>query len=88
MSGDVLHGTTSEGGALGLGTVFKLGLSAPIPLTAQAPGNTIVLSWSNPACALQAATEGAGSDTNITDAISPYTSAVSGSQMFLRLVRN
>jgi uncharacterized repeat protein (TIGR03803 family) len=74
-----LYGTTQEGGSLGNGTVFKLELSDPltrIPLTAQAVGGAVILTWNNPAFALQANSEVIGTYTNIPGAKSPYTNAI------------
>jgi uncharacterized repeat protein (TIGR03803 family) len=87
LSGNMLYGTTREGGSLGLGTVFKLELSAPIPLTAQALGNAIILSWSNPAFALQAASAVTGTYTNVPGATSSYTNTIAEPQRFFRLVK-
>jgi hypothetical protein len=91
LSGNILYGTTSgmwiDGGSEG--SVFKIDLSgapAPIPLTAQRLGDALVLSWGNPAFALQAAPEPTGSYTNIPGASSPYTNAITEPQRFFRLV--
>jgi hypothetical protein len=46
----------------------------------------IILHWSNPAFALQAAPQVASTYTNIPGATSPYTNVMSGPQMFFRLV--
>ena len=89
LSGSTLFGTTTGGGSLGNGTVFKLELSdilTPIPLTAQAVGGAIILKWNNPAFALQATSEVTGDYTNIPDATSPYTNAISGTRRFFRLI--
>ena len=85
LSGSVLYGTTREGGSLGEGTVFKIDLSAPIPLAIQSLGSSVVLSWTNPLFALQAAPAITGSFTNIPGATSPYTNAMTGSQQYFRL---
>jgi hypothetical protein len=57
----------------------------PIPLTYQVIGNNLVLSWNNPAFALQAAPAVTGLYTNIVGATSPYTNSISGVQKFFRL---
>ena len=90
LSGSTLYGTTFAGGSAGAGTLFKIELSGltPIPLSAQALGGTIILSWSNPSFALQAAPEVTGTYTNLPGATSPYTNAISGPQRFFRLVGN
>jgi hypothetical protein len=56
-------------------------------LTSQALGNAIILSWSNPVFALQAAPAATGSYTNVLGATSPYTNAVAEPQRFFRLVK-
>ena len=62
--------------------------AGPTRLTAQAVGGAIILQWSNPASALQAAPTLTGTYTNIPGATSPYTNAVSSPQLFFRLVGN
>lgn len=81
LSGRVLYGTASQGGELGLGTVFKLDLR-PILLTLLSLGNTVVLSWTEPAFALQAAPAVTGVFTNILGATSPHTNLITGGQRF------
>jgi uncharacterized repeat protein (TIGR03803 family) len=91
LSGSTLYGTTFHGGGLGYGTVFKIDLSGPlnpIPLIAQACDGAIILQWSNPAFALQAAPEVTGTYTNIPGATSPFTNAIPGIQRFFRLIGN
>jgi len=88
LSGNVLYGTTEAGGIFDSGTLFKLELSLPVSLTAQPLGDAIILTWSNPAFALQAAPSVAGTYTNISGATSPYTNVISGTQKFFRLVGN
>ena len=71
--------------------MFKIDLSdalTPIPLTAQTSGGNIILQWSNPAFALQAAPTVTGIYNNIPGATSPYTNAISGPQRFYRLIGN
>lgn len=63
-------------------------LDLPIPLTIQLDGNQVVLSWSDPAFALQAAPDAAGAYTNIPSATSPHTNAIIGTKVFFRLVRS
>jgi hypothetical protein len=60
-------------------------LPSPIPLTIQQVGNSVVLSWTNPAFSLQSASDVTGPYTTISGAASPYTNAVSGAQQFFRL---
>jgi uncharacterized repeat protein (TIGR03803 family) len=91
LSGTTLYGTTWKGGSFDLGTVFKIELSeslTPIPLTAQADGSAIILSWSNPALALQEAPDVTGPYTKIQGATSPYTNAITATQRFFRLIGN
>jgi hypothetical protein len=61
------------------------GPPAPIPLVSQLAGRNLILSWSNPAFALQAAPAATGVYTNIPAATSPYTNVVSGPPKFFRL---
>jgi len=49
--------------------------------------NAIILRWENPDFVLQAAPEVTGTYSDVTGAVSPYTSAVSGPQMFFRLIK-
>jgi uncharacterized repeat protein (TIGR03803 family) len=84
FSGNTLYGATSEGGSNGDGAVFALSLG-PIPLNIQSISNAVVLSWGNPAFSLQAAPAATGVYTNVPDAASPYTNAITSSQMFFRL---
>jgi uncharacterized repeat protein (TIGR03803 family) len=85
LSGSTLHGTTLFGGSsvVGSGTVFKLDLL--IPLTIQSLGNAVVLSWTDPAFALQAAPAVTGVYTNIQGATISYTNPTAGAQRFFRL---
>jgi len=68
--------------------VFKLEFSALISLNVQALGNAIILRWENRDFALQAAPAVTGTYTNVTGAISPYTTAVSGPRIFFRLAKH
>ena len=80
------YGITWKGGPAGQGTVFKLTLPpSSISLEIQSVGNQVVLTWSDPAYALQSAPACTGTFTNIPDATSPYTNPVSGDQQFFRL---
>jgi hypothetical protein len=65
--------------------VFTSVTPPPIPLSIERIGNNIVLSWSNPAFALQAAPEVTGVYTNVPGATSPFTNSISGSQLYFRL---
>jgi uncharacterized repeat protein (TIGR03803 family) len=87
LAGNVLYGATVEGGDLGEGTVFKLDLSVPPLLTIQSLADAVVLRWSSPAFALQAAPGATGIYTDIPGATSPYTNAVTDDQKFFRLAR-
>ncbi|MCW5558627.1 MAG: hypothetical protein KIT22_12445, partial [Verrucomicrobiae bacterium] len=86
LSGSILYGAAYRGGELGFGTLFKIDLTES--LTAQALGNFLILSWSNPDFILQAAPELTGIYTNVPGAASPYTNSISGSQKFFRLIGN
>src|SRR5262249_50515569 len=86
LSGNALYGTTEYGGTWGTGSVFKLDLS-PL-LTIQSLGNAVVLSWTDPTFALQAAPVISGVYTNIPSATSPYTNSPGGGQKFFRLIGN
>lgn len=66
---------------------FDGAAAATIPLDVVRIGNDVVLSWSDPAFVLQASPEAAGVYTNVPGAASPYTNAMSGDQMFFRLVK-
>jgi uncharacterized repeat protein (TIGR03803 family) len=85
LSGNTLYGTTTYGGSWRQGTVFKLELAAP-SLSVQTLSDALVLSWNNPAFVLQAAPEVTGPFTSIPGATNPYTSTVSETQRFFRLV--
>jgi hypothetical protein len=58
----------------------------PIPLAIQQTGTNLVLTWANPAFALQAAPLVTGTYTNVPGATSPYTNLINGGQEFFRLV--
>ena len=55
---------------------------APEALRAQQIGNDLVLSWSNPAFALQAAPTVTGVYTNVPGAASPFTTPLTGERYF------
>ncbi len=61
---------------------------SPIPLVLNHLGNNVVLTWTNPAFALQAAPSITAAFTNIPSASSPYTNPISGSAKFFRLKWN
>jgi hypothetical protein len=72
---------------------FRLSYSAsgtvsPIPLTIQSLGGNVVLTWSNPSFALQAAAMAVGTYTNVPGAASPCTNPINGPQRFFRLKAN
>ena len=48
-------------------------------------GNAVVLNWTDPAFALQAAPAVTGVYTNIPGALSPYTNPAAGPKQFFRL---
>jgi hypothetical protein len=60
----------------------------PIPLNIQLTGGMGVLSWSNPAFGLQAASTVSGPYTTIAGATSPYTNPITGPQQIFRLQEN
>jgi uncharacterized repeat protein (TIGR03803 family) len=78
-----LYGTTEYGGTSGYGAIFSLLVS--VPLNTRLSGQTMVLTWSNPAFYLQAAPTLVDMFTNIPGATSPYTVAITGPQQFFRL---
>jgi uncharacterized repeat protein (TIGR03803 family) len=88
LSGVILYGTAYNGGTAGFGTVFAATLLPPIPLNIQAAGGSVVLTWTNAAFSLQAGPAVAGVFTNVAGATSPFTNAITGSQMFFRLAGN
>jgi hypothetical protein len=61
---------------------------SPIPLTIKSAGANVILTWANPAFALQTAPAAAGSFTNIAGANSPFTNAIGGSLKYFRLKAN
>jgi hypothetical protein len=65
-----------------------LGTVAPIPLRIELIGTNAVLTWNNPAFALEAAPRVTGMFTNVSGATSPHTNPIAGSQKFFRLKAN
>ena len=92
LQNGTLYGTTESGGVSGHGTVFSLTLSSaitPIPLNISLAGShAAVLTWINPAFALQAAPLVTGTYTNVPGASSPYTNVITGPMQFFRLQAN
>ncbi len=58
----------------------------PHALSIEAGRGMVVLRWANAGCVLQASFSPLGPFTNVTDAPSPYTNLISGSEKFFRLV--
>jgi len=80
------YGITWQGGPAGQGTVFKLTLPpSSVSLAIQPVENQVVLTWADPAFALQSAPACSGTFTNIPGATSPYTNPLTGDQQFFRL---
>ena len=72
---------------------FKLsygasGAISPIPLNIDWVGTNAVLTWSNSAFGLQAASRATGAFTNVPGATSPHLSPIDGSQKYFRLKAN
>lgn len=88
FSGNTLFGTASDGGSSGYGTAFALSLPfpAPIPLNIQRSSGAIILSWTNAAFGLQAASTVTNNFTNLSSATSPYTNTLTGPHQFFRLI--
>lgn len=59
-----------------------------VPLNFQLNGGEIILTWTNPAFALQGAPLVTGNYTNIAGATSPFTNMINGSQGYFRLMAN
>jgi hypothetical protein len=60
----------------------------PTGLSSQRIGNNLVLTWTNPAFSLQAASFTDGPFTNVPSASSPYTNSLSGAAKYFRLKAN
>jgi uncharacterized repeat protein (TIGR03803 family) len=86
------YGTTSEYGPNSSGTIFKLTILPPATqppvLNIQYHSKDVVLTWTNLAWTLQAATGLHGTYTNLPAATSPYTNGVGTSAQFFRLIGN
>lgn len=61
---------------------------SPISLVVQRNGNSLVLSWTDPAFGLQSAPAASGTYTNVSGATSPCTSAIGARPKFFRLKAN
>jgi uncharacterized repeat protein (TIGR03803 family) len=87
LLGNTLYGTTqADNNGGGSGTVFALnvpGLAATLNIALH--GGQVTLSWTNAAFSLQSAPTLTGVYTNVTNATSPYTNAVTSTQQFFRL---
>jgi hypothetical protein len=59
---------------------------APIPLNIQQSGNSITLTWSNPAFRLQSASDVNGPYSDVSGASSGYSEPISGAAQFFRLL--
>jgi uncharacterized repeat protein (TIGR03803 family) len=86
LIGNTLYGTTSAGGSLGVGTVFKLDL--PTLLLFSQTSNQMVLTWANTNFSLQSAPAVTGGYMNIPGATSPFTNPIISTQQFFRLIGN
>jgi ABC-type molybdate transport system substrate-binding protein len=60
-------------------------LVTSLPLNIQRSGSDVILTWTDPAFALQAAPAATGTYTNVPGATSPFTNAITGDQQFFRL---
>jgi hypothetical protein len=60
----------------------------PIPLNIRLSEDTVILTWTNTPCILQAAPSPIGIYTNIAGANSPYTNTISEPSQFFRLMVN
>jgi len=66
----------------------EIGSVTAIPLQIQLAGPQVVLTWSNPNFALQAASDCSGGFTNVPEASSPYTNSILEPQKLFRLKAN
>jgi uncharacterized repeat protein (TIGR03803 family) len=89
-SDGAFYGTTTTGGGLGDGTVYKFSIpsSAPVPLNFQLSSTNLILNWSSAAFNLQSATNVNGTYTNVPGAASPFTNPIVGNHRFFRLIGN
>jgi uncharacterized repeat protein (TIGR03803 family) len=88
MVGNTLYGTAEFGGPAADGTLFKIELSGGAPgeqLNIQGIASQVVLSWANSGFTLQSAPAVSGTYIAIKGATSPYTNAITGSELFFRL---
>ena len=76
------------GGAFGAPYIDNVRLTAVPRLAIQRDGSGVVLSWSDPAFALQSAPAVTDTFTNIPGATSPHTNSVNTTQQFFRLIAN
>jgi hypothetical protein len=67
-------------------TVLKYAPVSGPSLKIQRIAGAVVLSWSNPAFALQAAGRVDGTFTNVSGAMSPFTNTTPAAQLFFRLI--
>lgn len=58
---------------------------APIPLHWQLAGDTLVLTWDDPSFTLESAPEAVGTYVELPDAVSPYSTTLTGPRRFFRL---
>jgi uncharacterized repeat protein (TIGR03803 family) len=86
------YGATSKYGPNSSGTIFKMTILPPATqppvLTIQYRSKDVVLTWTNVAWTLQAATGLHGNYTNMPGATSPYTNGVGTTAEFFRLIAN
>ncbi len=73
---------------LSFDAVLPTATVSPIPLNFQRNGNSLVLSWANPAFLLQSAPAATGSYSTIPGATNPYTNSIVGIPRFFRLKSN
>ncbi|MCO5053577.1 MAG: hypothetical protein M9920_14955 [Verrucomicrobiae bacterium] len=59
--------------------------TAPIPLHWQLAGDTLVLTWDDPSFTLESAPEAVGTYVELPDAVSPYSTTLTGPRRFFRL---
>jgi len=89
MEGTALYGTTqADNNAGASGTVFALNVPGLLPTLSIAlqGGNHVALTWNNGSFALQSAPSLTGTFTNVANASSPWTNAITGAQQFFRLI--